>query len=258
MNNNYCNSCGMQVMVSMRICPSCGNRSFSASPPQPPVPPTTPTPSPAGINRPGGGTTIGAGSAPNPQLSGSLLKATIWNRVWARSIDLVLVMVLCLFVISILPSLEPFESRIANFLIDIVISAIVMCIVITLYDAMFLSTWGTSPGKALMGLSVRDSNGAKLSASLAQRRAWMMLGSGLSYMFFFPLLQFINLFYLVKSNSTKWDTGEFGVVLQRPVSGFRRILVIALSVILMLSYIGVQSVLKEINKQEIRQVFLNS
>ena len=165
MNNNYCNSCGMQVMASMRICPSCGNRSFSASPPQPQVQPITPTPVPAGVNRPGAGTTIGAGSAPKTQLSGSLLKATIWNRVWARSIDLVLVMALCLFVVSILPSVDPFESRIANFLIDIVISAIVMCIVITLYDAMFLSTWGTSLGKALMGLSVRDSNGAKLSAS---------------------------------------------------------------------------------------------
>ena len=33
MNNNYCSSCGMEVMATMRICPSCGNRNFGLTPP---------------------------------------------------------------------------------------------------------------------------------------------------------------------------------------------------------------------------------
>jgi uncharacterized RDD family membrane protein YckC len=35
MATQYCSKCGVGVMPTMRICPSCGNRSFSASPPQP-------------------------------------------------------------------------------------------------------------------------------------------------------------------------------------------------------------------------------
>jgi hypothetical protein len=33
MNHNYCSSCGMQVIPTMKICPSCGNRNFEPTPP---------------------------------------------------------------------------------------------------------------------------------------------------------------------------------------------------------------------------------
>jgi len=60
MNNNYCNSCGMQVMVSMRICPSCGNRSFGPTQPRPqPKPQPQPIPYPlTGLTSAGNGSRI--------------------------------------------------------------------------------------------------------------------------------------------------------------------------------------------------------
>jgi uncharacterized RDD family membrane protein YckC len=55
MATQYCANCGFGVMPTMRICPSCGNRSFSPSPPNPtslpptgsgaPPAPSTPAPS---------------------------------------------------------------------------------------------------------------------------------------------------------------------------------------------------------------------
>jgi len=33
MNRNFCSACGLWVLVTQRLCPSCGNRSFSQSPP---------------------------------------------------------------------------------------------------------------------------------------------------------------------------------------------------------------------------------
>ena len=243
MNQKYCDSCGQQVMSSMRICPACGNRSFSISPPQEKlsapiiIQPPLPTLSPA---------------------SSSHQPAKIWNRVWARGIDLAFASAIALVVTNILPSVNLFESHLATVLVDFAFSAIIFCILITIYDAMFLSSWGSSPGKAMMGLYIRDSNGLKLTASLAQRRAWSMLGSGLSYMLFYPLLQFINLFFIVKNNTTKWDNGEFGVVLQRPVSNLRRVAVIFLSLILVTLDIGVHTVLKEINKKELRNMIIKT
>lgn len=38
MANNYCSACGQEVMPSMMICPSCGGRNFSSSPPAAEIP----------------------------------------------------------------------------------------------------------------------------------------------------------------------------------------------------------------------------
>lgn len=45
MNHNYCSSCGMEVLVTMRICPRCGNRSFDST--QPAIQPSSTPPTAA-------------------------------------------------------------------------------------------------------------------------------------------------------------------------------------------------------------------
>jgi uncharacterized RDD family membrane protein YckC len=37
MNNQFCSGCGKSLMATMRICPYCGGKSFSASPPSNPI-----------------------------------------------------------------------------------------------------------------------------------------------------------------------------------------------------------------------------
>src|ERR1051326_6135030 len=44
-------------------------------------------------------------------------------------------------------------------------------------EALLISKWGTTPGKALLGLSVRDPFGFKLSFSASLRRAFFLPGS---------------------------------------------------------------------------------
>ena len=33
MNRNFCSACGLWVLVTQRLCPACGHRSFSQNPP---------------------------------------------------------------------------------------------------------------------------------------------------------------------------------------------------------------------------------
>ena len=79
MNHKYCDSCGQQVMSSMRICPACGNRSFSASPLQPKLIDTTLTPSPS--------------PSSSPKLSQNLMSAGNGPRIIAWFIDFAILMV---------------------------------------------------------------------------------------------------------------------------------------------------------------------
>lgn len=259
MNNNYCDSCGTPVMTSIRVCPSCGNRSFSATPPSKPVnspslvSSSAPVVNPSVVNQTVFNAAITGTTASNRGVNTSHPIASFWSRVWARSIDLVLASVAGVILGILMPSVIIFNSGLANFLVDTVVCSILVCISILLYDTLLLSTWGTTPGKALMGLIVRNSSGNKLTVQLAQRRAWIMLGSGLAYTLWFPFLQLINLFLLAKKTSMRWDGSEYGLVLQAPIGDFRRAVVILFSIILMLFFMSLNVAGNYMYRQELKR-----
>jgi len=232
MSHKYCTSCGKISINTMRICPSCGNRTFSITAPV------------ANAN-----TLIQI----KPAISNTatkqpltLPKASLWNRIWARSIDLVFAMIFGTLAIAVLPESNFFENQTANVIIDMVWSSIIMCILITLYDTVFLTTIGTTIGKKLMGLKVIDANGSLLSFSVAQQRSWLMLFNGLWLMAYFPYLQFVSLIFILKKGSLKWDNGNFGYVIQEPISSTRRISIIIFSLILIFSLMLGILVLREV------------
>ena len=54
-----------------------------------------------------------------------------------------------------------------------------ICLPMTLIEALFLSTLGTTPGKSMLGVSVRDYLGNRLSFSTAFRRSLFVMVLGL-------------------------------------------------------------------------------
>lgn len=74
-------------------------------------------------------------------------------------------------------------------------------------EAGLLSTWGTTPGKALAGLAVRDGSGAKLSFETALCRSYRVayhgLGLGLPVVAY--VTQIVACHQLRRVGVAKWD-----------------------------------------------------
>lgn len=103
-------------------------------------------------------------------------------------------------------------------------------------EAYLLATWGNTPGKWLMRLSITDSNGNKPTFKAALRRSFKVwaigLGAGI------PVLNYIAsaVAYkqLVKSGVTYWDQEEKLIVCHDKIGRSRITCLIILSMVLLL------------------------
>ena len=90
-----------------------------------------------------------------------------------------------------------------------------------LFEPLLLHSFGTTPGKALLGLSVETEDGEQLSVSEARRRLWGVLweGGGLGI----PILNLYRLYKsmdgLLEGHPMPWDDGD--VVLLRDAKRWR-------------------------------------
>lgn len=82
-----------------------------------------------------------------------------------------------------------------------------LCLPLVLIEAAFVATLGTTPGKAMLGVSVRDYRGNRLSFSTAFRRALFVMVLGLGC--FAPSLTLLALFFswwwVRRFGFTPWD-----------------------------------------------------
>lgn len=82
-----------------------------------------------------------------------------------------------------------------------------ICVPMILVESLFLSTLGTTPGKAMLGVSVRDYLGNRLSFPTAFRRALFVMVLGLGC--FAPSLMLLALFFswwwVRRFGFTPWD-----------------------------------------------------
>ncbi|MFR1411569.1 MAG: RDD family protein [Akkermansia sp.] len=116
-----------------------------------------------------------------------------------------------------------------------------LCLPMVLVETAFLGTLGTTPGKAMLGVSVRDYLGNRLSFSTAFRRALFVMVLGLGC--FAPTLTMLALFFswwwVRRFGFTPWDR-RLGTtdVLNEPLS-FRKVAMTVALVILCLQLIYV-------------------
>ncbi len=82
-----------------------------------------------------------------------------------------------------------------------------LCLPMVLMETAFLGTLGTTPGKAMLGVSVRDYRGRRLSFPMAFRRSLFVMVLGLGC--FAPALMLLALFFswwwVRRFGFTPWD-----------------------------------------------------
>ncbi|MAU93792.1 MAG: hypothetical protein CMJ93_06240 [Planctomycetes bacterium] len=129
-----------------------------------------------------------------------------WRRYFARAIDTVLLTPVFSFITGISP-VSLTDYRFSMMVITFAILA----------HAVLQSSWGSTPGKAILGYKIRTRTGHKLSfreaISREARIAWNGLGFGIPlYSFFTQLKAFTD---LNNTGKTSWDKAGDLVVTHR-------------------------------------------
>ncbi len=152
-------------------------------------------------------------------------KAQTWNRYWARLIDFCAICFCGGFIIAIL-----FPSGIA---MSDALFGVIMLFVYIFIEAAMLSSWGTTPGKALLLICLRKDDGSKLLYGEALNRSFKVWLKGEG--FGIPVINFIaNIVAykrLMKNGITSWDE-EGGFTVSHKKVGFFRNLVAILIILL--------------------------
>ena len=99
-----------------------------------------------------------------------------WRRFFARNLDLMI----CGLIWTAIYALG-FHWNQPNGLLVQLLNTYVGWGLLFLLEPMCLHFWGTTPGKALFGISIRGANGEKLSWSEALGRTWRVFGDGCGY-----------------------------------------------------------------------------
>lgn len=154
----------------------------------------------------------------NPEISG--LQIRPWVRYWARLMDFFLFSLLSGLVLGIIfpPALE----------INGTLLGILLLFVYVFVEPIMLTSWGTTPGKALLRVRLRKSNGKKPTYLEALGRSvsvWVG-GWGLGI----PIVALITLITaykkLKKDGITRWDGGRYFNVSHRQIGAIRIIITI--------------------------------
>jgi hypothetical protein len=132
--------------------------------------------------------------------------ASAWSRFWARTFDTIIYAFPTGFLLGMaFPSFfagPTFNSPGGEYLAGILILPVVMIV-----DAVVISTFGTSLGKAIAGLTVEDLDGQKPRLENSLRRNLLVYGKGL--VLGLPLLCLVGYssgYSAVKENGiTSWD-----------------------------------------------------
>ena len=143
---------------------------------------------------------------PTPQPTSTAVTSTghhPWRRCFARAIDTALLVPLFASITHIYPTG-------AN---DIKFNAMTIAFAIIAH-ALLQSTWGSTPGKAILGYNVRTHSGEKMTFEQALRREGNIAWHGLGF-----AIPFYSIYTLIRSyghpnstGSTTWDAaGNFRV-----------------------------------------------
>jgi len=143
-----------------------------------------------------------------------------WLRAAARAVDVAVFAAAFIVILLVIQQAALVEALGASLLFPMIP-----------LEAALLASWGTTPGKALLGISVRDASGGKLPFGVALRRtagAWMFgLAANL------PIGLLTGLLALVR-RVAYWDAVDGHRVEHRAVSRLRVGMVVALVVLLLL------------------------
>jgi len=99
-----------------------------------------------------------------------------WKRLFARYFDLTLYSVICDLILIYIFLVSPLKLANSAYM---VLSRFLSLLAMFWIEPLLLSTWGTTPGKWIFGLSVRDKEGFKLTFGEATTRIQRVLLHGM-------------------------------------------------------------------------------
>ncbi|MDA0578240.1 MAG: RDD family protein [Verrucomicrobia bacterium] len=145
-------------------------------------------------------------------------------RYWARTMDLVIVGLMIGIVLDFIYS--------AALEIDDVLLGVIVAFLYAFVEPIMLSTWGTTPGKALLKIRLRKADGSTPGYGDALSRAFSVWARGLGLGI--PIIAFIthlNAYNTLKKNGiTSWDKDGGFRISHEKIGAGRVLAFIALSV----------------------------
>lgn len=150
-----------------------------------------------------------------PTITGDQVRP--WVRLWARTIDVFLFAIIAGFILGIVvPGILAMPELALGIMFTFGYNFV---------EPAMLSAWGTTPGKALLRVAVRKSDGSKLNYSEGLNRVfkvWLRgMGLGIPIVALFTHLTAYN--KLTKNGITSWDQ-EGGIQVIHQKIGFPRVL----------------------------------
>jgi len=160
-------------------------------------------------------------------------QARPWLRYWARLVDIYLFMIIYMVVFMFLFRVFGIDSEFVDFFPEIIVDIVLLFLFIFL-EALFLSTWGATIGKALFKIRVRNMDGTKLSYQEALKRSFLVfyLGQGMGIPIFTIILGVMSYNKLQKDGITSWDDGYY-IVAHQTLGKIRATLLIAFPMLIM-------------------------
>lgn len=145
-----------------------------------------------------------------------------WARFWARQIDLFMVVIIS----EVVAGLLGFAGYMGeNLILAALFGTVVFGIMGVLYETALIAFMGTTVGKALFALSVKDRSGRNLSVSDSFSRAWRVLWFGNALYLFFPwatlFVWWSNYKQAKKGAVSPWDKAIGTEIKQKPIGGGR-------------------------------------
>ncbi len=163
-----------------------------------------------------------------------------WRRYWARIFDITFIMPIYIFIIALFsPGLNYSISRMDSF----IGGTLLLLFYLIFFEPMMLSSFGTTPGKALLGIKIRALSGKKISYTTAMRRGSLLwlngMGIGIPLIAFFTMIIAYN--KLKRNGITSWDEKCGISVIHDQLSIFRVILFIAIFIFCIFIWAGFMS-----------------
>jgi len=167
----------------------------------------------------------------NYEISGE--QARPWLRYWARMVDMYVFMIILMLVFIPLFRIFGIDSEFLDFFPEIIVDIIILFLFIFI-EALFLSTWGTTIGKALFKIRVRNIDGIKLSYTEALKRSFLVfyLGQGMGIPIFIIIVGIMSYNKLQKDGITSWDDGYY-IVSHQILGKIRATLLIAFPLLML-------------------------
>lgn len=181
-----------------------------------------------------------SGEVPLPSWALGFRKPGPWRRWFARCVDtsiwMQLIAAVLVFVFRLNPNVDGLTYNIAQ---------IICVLLLTIaFEPMFLARFGTTPGKALMGIRIHRWDGGLLSEREVRVRTLLVLWRG-EALYFSPvtLFTYINAYITAKHGMEQsWDREKYYVLTVRPcrrgvtcaLAGSAAVLLLSVSVLLFL------------------------